>query len=82
MPDMRDVKVVTVVTRPCILCGQSGSVSMTGEQGFRYQAWLRGELSIQRALYDMSADQREMLMSGTHGECWDRLYGEEEDLDE
>jgi hypothetical protein len=47
-----------------------------------YENWQNGEL-IQDALFMLSADEREMLMSGTCGECWDKLFpNEDEDIEE
>ena len=39
-------------------------------------AWQAGEL-IQNALPELSADQREMMISGTCGDCWDKMYPED-----
>ena len=36
-------------------------------------AWQNGEL-IQNALPELSADQRELLISGTCGKCWDKMF--------
>jgi hypothetical protein len=40
-------------------------------------AWRSGTL-IQRAFPEMPADQRELLITGTHPACWDRLFAEDE----
>lgn len=39
-------------------------------------AWQAGEL-IKNALPELSADQRELLISGTCGDCWDKMYPED-----
>jgi len=42
--------------------------------------WREGE-NIQHAFPDMSAGDREVLISGTHPACWDKLFGEENEND-
>lgn len=37
-------------------------------------AWQNGDL-IQDSLPELSADQRELLISGTCGTCWDEMFG-------
>jgi len=39
-------------------------------------AWQAGEL-IQNALPELSADQRELMISGTCGKCWDKMFPED-----
>ena len=38
--------------------------------------WSAGVL-IQNALPELSADQRELLISGTCGKCWDKMFPED-----
>ena len=38
-------------------------------------AWQAGEL-IQNALPELSADERELLISGTCGPCFDKMFGD------
>jgi len=40
-------------------------------------SWVRGEL-IQRAMPQLSADDREYIITGASAEEWDRLFGEED----
>ena len=40
-------------------------------------AWKSGQ-NIQRAFPEMPKERRELLISGTHSDCWDRLFAEEE----
>jgi hypothetical protein len=42
-----------------------------------YQAWLAGEL-IQNALPDLTAAQREILMTGIGNDEWSRMFREDE----
>jgi len=40
-------------------------------------SWVRGEL-IQHAMPQLSADDREYILTGLSSEEWDRLFGEED----
>ena len=63
----------------CWKCNTEHLISVEREA---YESWQNGEL-IQDALFMLSADQREMLLSGTCGECWDKLFpNEDEDIEE
>lgn len=68
--------VMTVITDPCIVCGQGGEVANVPIEG--YQKWKRGAF-IQNALPTLTPAEREMLMTGTHSECFDRLFPPDED---
>ena len=46
-----------------------------------YDKWQTGEL-IQDALPELSAGERELLISGTCDACWDELFGDAEDVEE
>jgi hypothetical protein len=43
--------------------------------------WQAGE-NIQSVFPDMSLADREIMISGTHPECWDKLFAEREGDDE
>ena len=67
---------MTVHTRKCPACGDSGSVTVD-EIGFtlwHYQGW-----PIQEALGEYSPSLREQLMTGFHPECWDEMFVADED---
>ena len=64
----------------CWNCLQPHVIEVSSEG---YAEWQGGEL-IQEALPELSAGERELLMSGTWDPCWDELFGdfaEEEDND-
>lgn len=61
------------VIKGCTGCGRmfSLSVSIAG-----YFAWKRGEQLIQNALPDLKAEERELLITGICGKCFDALFRE------
>lgn len=61
----------TVVAVQCRMCHEVHFIDVPID-GF--VAWQSGEL-IQDALPELSADQRELLISGTCGMCWDDMFG-------
>lgn len=56
-------------TDRCMVCGNS-SIMLLDASGFL--KWRSGEF-VQWAFPDMSPDDREMLISGTHPQCWDKM---------
>jgi hypothetical protein len=61
----------TVETPKCFHCGSEGSVDVPMEGFLRRQL---GAL-IQDAYPELSVALREQLMTGTHPECWEEVYG-------
>jgi hypothetical protein len=43
-----------------------------------YYRWQKGQM-VQDAFPRMSADQIELLVTGTHPKCWESIFPEEED---
>lgn len=70
------MSMITVRTQQCVWCGSTGLV-LADEAGF--DAWKAGAL-IQDAFPNLSAPLREQLKSGIHGECWDTMFPEEEEV--
>ena len=64
-------------TKPCPECGESSVITLPLNG---YRAWRAGAY-IQEAFRTMSAADREMLITGTHPVCWDKLFADEEDDD-
>lgn len=54
----------------CPRCGKGSYVAVSTEA---YEAW-QGGMYIQDAFPDMSADVREMLVSGIDPECWTAIF--------
>lgn len=61
----------------CKWCEKSYELEVP-DKGFRL--WKKGEL-IQDAMPELSADKRELLISGTCGKCWNVMFGISEDDD-
>lgn len=66
-----------VVTN-CPCCGKENVVRLTTEQWIRYDLFLYGREHIQDVLPDLSAGERELLMTGICTECWKKLKEDEE----
>lgn len=58
------------VTKKCQMCGKDTSIDVDIDG---YNRWRSGEL-IQNVWPEMSPDQQETLISGTHPECWAKLF--------
>lgn len=63
--------VIDVRCEPCAVCGMSAVLSGVPADG--YAAW-RGGLVIQHAMPGLDADDRELLMSGIHADCWQQMW--------
>ena len=66
---------IEVKTRPCCVCGKSDIKTLNREAVNRWQ----GGENIERAFPEMGAGERELLITGTHPDCWDKLFPEEEE---
>lgn len=65
-----DPKLIRVQTQACLSCGET-SVVTVDRHGFN-QWCFQGEF-IQNAFPDMSAEDRELLLTGTHPKCWNEF---------
>ena len=61
----------------CAVCGAQGSMDLADEDAALLAAPDRP--LIQDIFPDMPIDQREFLITGTHPECWDSIFGEDEE---
>tara|TARA_E500000081_G_scaffold34110_1_gene37920 strand:- start:5314 stop:5556 length:243 start_codon:yes stop_codon:yes gene_type:complete len=63
-----------IETQKCFHCGQLGEVTIESQELFYLnQGWL-----VQLAVKSLDEDEREQLISGTHPNCWEEMFGEEE----
>jgi hypothetical protein len=65
---------VIKVSKRCPLCNQDAEVVVESGPLLR---WMRGAL-VTDAFSDMSIDDQEILISGTHKECWEKAFKEME----
>lgn len=70
----------TKIENICPLCGKESGITVNTELWRLYEDGIRGGQpaathGIQVIFSDLSADDRELLLSGTHGPCWDRMFG-------
>ena len=64
-----------IITRPCQVCGKPGSVEVTEEE---MEAYKKTSGFIQNVLPRLSNEEREMLISGTHPDCFKTLFPPDE----
>lgn len=70
----KEVSVITV----CPFCGKSNDVLVNEND---YYDWKNGKLA-QDAFPYLSADEREMLISGICPDCWNSMWGNDEDWED
>lgn len=58
---------------PCTVCKKRSVINV---DGVALRRWHEGAL-IQQAFPASSAEVRELMVSGTHADCWQQLYGDE-----
>ena len=61
-----------VTTRPCRMCGNRSTLHDVDALG--YIRWKELGEMIQDALPQLDEDQRELLISGTHAHCWEKMW--------
>jgi hypothetical protein len=61
---------IVVYTRPCPMCGVPSQLEMTKEQLDRYNS---GALP-QDVFPTWNSSKRELVITGTHSECWDAMF--------
>lgn len=60
---------IAVQTPACIVCHATSVVTIPEDALLR----LKAKEPIQKVLPEYTADERELLISGTHSECWDEI---------
>jgi len=68
---------VVYETKACMRCRQKSQVTVDADA---LKRWQSGEL-VQRAFPLMTPDERELLITGTHPECWRAMFRDEDDED-
>lgn len=72
---MTEEDVIVYQCKRCVMCGDTAVIDLP-TAGF--EAWVGGA-HVQHAFPGMSADIRELLISGTHSACWDEMWGDTEE---
>lgn len=67
-----------LVKTTCPICHCDTYLMVDAEE---YARWQAGEL-IQVAMPDLDADEREMLISGICPDCWEDMFGDEDEDEE
>ena len=57
----------------CPFCGQTYIVTV---EKMDYIFWERSDMPAQKAFPYLSADERELLISGICPECWEKTFGQ------
>lgn len=58
----------------CIICKTKHTIMVKTAD---YKKWSKGQAKIQEAMPYLTADERELLMSGICGRCFDKVFSEE-----
>ena len=62
---------ITLITT-CPFCGKDHEIEVWESD---YLAWEVGDVLAQDAFFYLSADEREMLISGICPSCWEKTFG-------
>ena len=66
---------VTITTRPCMICQQASTIAANELQAAAYAHGL----PVQDIWPHMPRAEREVLISGIHPDCWAGLFGPDDD---
>lgn len=66
------------ITSECICCGKVQSIELNESV---YVKWIRGE-HIQDVAPELSVDDRELLISGVCGTCFDTMFADDDEEEE
>lgn len=58
-------------TKRCFHCGKDSEITITTAQ---YEAWVVNDGYIQDIFPEMTNEDREVLISGTHPKCWEEMF--------
>lgn len=59
-------------TTVCRGCKEANSILVDADM---FQRWFNREILVQDAFPFLTIDQREILMTGIHPDCWDKMFG-------
>lgn len=61
-------------TQPCIVCGETSEMVLERN---KLHIWKNGT-PVQIVFPEVNDDARELLISGTHPQCWGKIFGDNE----
>lgn len=72
------------VHKNCLVCGLGSIIEVDPDKWIKYVDGLKTHKSaathgVQVLFPELSPGEREVIISGTHPECWDKLFGNEVD---
>jgi hypothetical protein len=59
----------------CVFCQKPSYTTISAEG---YKKWIEEDNLVQDAFPNLSKGDREILISGTHSDCWDKAFKEKE----
>jgi hypothetical protein len=62
-----------IITNRCPVCDKTSIINVTDQA---HDEWQAGE-HVQDIWPEWSASKRELLISGTHSKCWEKMWWEE-----
>jgi hypothetical protein len=66
---------IAIKTPPCFHCNSVSEIEVDDQA---YNNWKAGQL-IQNAFPNFTLQERELLKTGIHPDCWDILFPDEDD---
>lgn len=67
----------TVINKTCVFCGKVHELVLASS---KVERWRKGE-HVQNVWPEMTPNEREVLISGTCSDCWDKYMVEDDDDD-
>jgi len=71
----------TILSKNCVCCNKHMKIIIPKGHDHDYIDWKEGKL-IQDAMPYLTPEEREMLISGICGECFNYLFGEEDEAED
>lgn len=71
------IKLISItIAVPCPKCGKDSTICLSAEEFTKLQ---KGELITRNTFQNLSAEEREILISGICEDCWNKIFPPEED---
>lgn len=71
------IKLISItIAVPCPKCGKDSTVCLSAEEFEKLQ---KGELISRNSFKNLSAAEREILISGICDDCWNKIFPPEEE---